>query len=138
MDRRPYLLLGLTMLRTPLGRVRGLGSAKEGVQHWWLQRITALALVPLTIWFVSSLVALAGAEHIDVIAWLRSPVVAISMVLLVAVTFHHAQSGLQVVIEDYVHEEGTKLALILTVKAAALIATLVGVFAVLKVAFRGL
>ena len=125
------------MLRTPLGRVRGLGSAKEGVQHWWAQRLTALALIPLTIWFVSCLVALAGAEHVDVVTWLRSPVAAISMVLLIGVTFHHAQGGLQVVIEDYVHEEGTKLALILAVKAVAIIAALAGVFAVLKIAFRG-
>ena len=125
------------MLRTPLGRVRGLGSAKEGVQHWWAQRLTSLALVPLTIWFVSSLVALAGAEHVDVITWLRSPVVAVSMVLLLGVTFHHTQAGLQVVIEDYVHDEGAKLALILAVKAVALIAALAGIFAVLKIALRG-
>jgi succinate dehydrogenase / fumarate reductase membrane anchor subunit len=125
------------MLRTPLGRVRGLGSAKEGVQHWWAQRLTSLALVPLTIWFVSSLVALAGAEHVDVITWLRSPVAAISMVLLLGVTFHHTQAGLQVVIEDYVHDEGAKLALILVVKAIALIAALAGIFAVLKIALRG-
>ena len=126
------------MLRTPLGRVRGLGAAKEGVHHWWTQRLTALALIPLAIWFVSSLVGLAGADYAEVVVWLRSPVVAITMVLLLGFTFHHAQAGLQVVIEDYVHDEGAKIALILAVKAVALIAAAAGIFAVLKIAFRGL
>ena len=126
------------MLRTPLGRVRGLGSAKQGTDHWWMQRLTALALVPLTIWFVASVVALAGAEYAQVVNWLRSPVVAISMMLLVGVTLHHAQAGLQVVIEDYVHDESGKLALILAVKAAAFVLALAGIFAVLKIAFGGL
>ena len=126
------------MLRSPLGRVRGLGSAKEGVEHWWLQRVTAIALIPLGIWFVSSLIAIAGADYVEVVAWLRSPVVAITLVLLIGVTFHHAQAGLQVVIEDYVHDEGAKIASILGVKAIALILALAGIFAVLKVAFGGL
>jgi succinate dehydrogenase / fumarate reductase membrane anchor subunit len=126
------------MLRSPLGRVRGLGSAKEGVAHWWAQRVTALALIPLTIWFVASVIALAGADYAAVVAWLRSPVVAALLVLLLFATFYHAALGLQVVIEDYVHEEGAKLAAILIVKALCLLLGLAGVLAVLKIAFGGL
>lgn len=125
-------------LRTPLGRVRGLGSAKEGVAHWWTQRVTALALIPLAIWFVASVVSLAGADYAEVVIWLRAPVVAALMVLLLVAAFYHAALGLQVVIEDYVHEEGAKLAAILLVKAVCLVLALAGVFAVLKIAFGGL
>ncbi len=125
-------------LRTPLGRVRGLGAAKEGVEHWWMVRLTSIALVPLTIWFVASIVALAGADYAEVVAWLRSPVVAVTMVLLVGITFHHTQAGLQVVIEDYVHDEAAKIAAIIVVKAASLVLGLAGIFAVLKIAFGGL
>ncbi|MEE8559565.1 MAG: succinate dehydrogenase, hydrophobic membrane anchor protein [Alphaproteobacteria bacterium] len=124
-------------LRTPLGRVRGLGSAREGVAHWWGQRLTAIALVPLAIWFVVSIAALAGADHGAVVAWLRAPVSAILMVLLIAVSFHHLQLGLQVVLEDYVQTEGLRLAAIIGVKFAAAAFALAAVFAVLKVAFGG-
>ncbi len=124
-------------LRTPLGRVRGLGSAREGVAHWWGQRLTAIALVPLTLWFVVSIAALAGADHGAVVAWLRAPVSAILMVLLIAVSFHHLQLGLQVVLEDYVKTEGLRLAAIIGVKIAAAAFALAAVVAVLKVAFGG-
>ena len=125
-------------LRTPLGRVRGLGSAKEGTEHWWMVRLTSLALIPLTVWFVASVVALADADYVAVVNWLRSPVVAVLMVILIGTTFHHAQAGLQVVIEDYVHGEAAKLAAILIVKAVALVLALAGIFAVLKIAFGAL
>ncbi len=124
-------------LRTPLGRVRGLGSAREGVAHWWGQRVTAIALVPLALWFVVSIAALAGADHGAVVAWLRAPVSAILMVLLIAVAFHHLQLGLQVVLEDYVQTEGLRRAAIIGVKFAAAAFALAAVFAVLKVAFGG-
>ena len=88
------------MLRSSLGRARGLGSAKEGVQHWWVQRMTALALVPLCLWFVASIVGLAGAPREEVVAWIGRPVPATLLLLLVAAGFHHSQLGLQVVIED--------------------------------------
>ncbi len=122
-------------LRTPLGRVRGLGSAKEGVGHWWAQRVTALALVPLSIWFVASVISLAGADHAAVVSWLGSPVVTVLMLLLLAATFYHAALGLQVVIEDYVHDEAVKIAGILIVKALCLVLGLAGAIAVLKIAF---
>jgi len=112
-------------MRSVLGRVRGLGSAKEGVAHWWAQRLTAVALVPLCLWFVASVVALIGAPYPVFVAWVRNPVEAVLLVLLLLATFHHAQLGLQVVIEDYVHHEPTKLASLLLVKGAALLLGLV-------------
>ncbi len=120
-------------LRSDFARVRGLGSAKEGVHHWWAQRVTAIALVPLTIWFVASVVSLAGAPHAAVVDWVATPLPALLLVLLLVATFHHAQLGLQVVIEDYVHAEGAKIALILLVKGAAVVLGLASVFAVLRI-----
>lgn len=124
-------------LRTPLGRVRGLGSAKEGVHHWWMQRTTALALVPLTIWFVSSVLSLVGAGHAAVVEWLASPWSATFMVLLIVATFYHMQLGLQVVIEDYVHNEGAKFASLLVMKGVTFVLGLVAVLSVLKIALGG-
>ncbi len=120
--------------RTALGKVRGLGSAKDGTHHWWVQRLTSVALVPLTLWFVASVVSLVGADHATVAAWVASPVAAVLLVLLIAVTFHHAQLGLQVVIEDYVHTEALKIAGIILVKFAAAVLGLACILAVVKVA----
>jgi succinate dehydrogenase / fumarate reductase membrane anchor subunit len=122
-------------LRTPLGRVRGLGSAKEGVAHWWAQRVTAVALIPLALWFVAAVAAHAGADHKTALDWLGQPFVAIVLVLLVVATFHHAQLGMQVVIEDYVHTEWARMALIVLVKFAAVALAIACIFAVLKIAF---
>lgn len=122
---------------TPLGRVRGLGSARDGTRHWWAQRLTAAALVPLSIWFVASLIFLTGADHTTVTAWLGSPVVAVLMVLLIVALFHHAQLGLQVVIEDYVHTEWLKLGLVVLGKLAAFTLAAFSVFAVLRMALAG-
>jgi succinate dehydrogenase / fumarate reductase membrane anchor subunit len=115
-------------LRSPLGRARGLGSAKDGTHHWWAQRVTAIALVPLTVWFVASVIGLAGAPLIELQAWVASPVVAVLLLILVGATFQHARLGVQVVIEDYVHHEGVKVALLLGAIAA---------FSILKLAFGG-
>ena len=123
--------------RSPLGKVRGLGSAKDGTHHWWMQRLTALALIPLAIWFVVSVVALIGKNHMAFAAWVKNPLSATLLILLIAATFHHAQLGLQVVIEDYVHGEGAKLAAILLVKGAALVLAGIGIFSVLRIAFGG-
>jgi succinate dehydrogenase / fumarate reductase, membrane anchor subunit len=123
-----------TSLRSPLGRVRGLGSAKEGVAHWWAQRLTALALIPLTLWFVISVISLAGAGHARTVAWIAAPVPAVLLVLLIAATFYHAVLGLQVVIEDYIHNEALRLGLIIVVKAAAVVLGAAAIFAVLKLA----
>lgn len=124
-------------LRTDLGKVRGLGSAKGGVAHWWAQRLTAVALVPLLLWFVASIAAMAGADLAAVRAWVASPVVAVLLVLLIGTAFHHGQLGLQVVIEDYVHKEGCKIACIILVKFAAVLLAAAGIFSVLKIAFAG-
>jgi succinate dehydrogenase membrane anchor subunit len=122
-------------LRTPLGRALGLGSAKQGVEHWWVQRVTAVALVPLAVWFVAALVAHLGADHAAAIAWLRSPLAAVAMILLVVATFVHMALGLQVVIEDYVHHEATKIASLVLVRLACWALGAAALFAVLRVAF---
>jgi len=109
-------------LQTPLSRVLGLGSAKEGVEHWWWQRITAVALVPLGIWFVVAIVPLAGADYAAARTWMTGPVNMTLLIAFVGALLHHAQLGLQVVIEDYVHHEGWKLLLLLTVKFLAALA----------------
>jgi succinate dehydrogenase / fumarate reductase, membrane anchor subunit len=122
-------------LRSPLGRVRGLGSAKDGTSHWWAQRLTALALIPLTVWFCISVIAMSGAGYATVAAWAGSPLVAGLLILLIVATFYHGALGLQVVIEDYVHHEIAKLALLLVVKAASLVLALAGVLSVLTLLF---
>src|SRR2546428_6351403 len=100
-------------MRSPLGRAIGLGSAKEGVEHWWRQRITALALVPLTLWLVIAVIGLVGAEHAVFVAWVRSPIPAVLLVLLLVATFYHTALGLQVVIQDYIHRGAIRLAAVL-------------------------
>ena len=121
-------------LRTPLSVVRGLGSAKEGVNHWWWQRLTAVAMIPLALWFVFSVAALSGAEHSTVKLWMQSPVVAALLILFVSVVFYHAQLGMQVVIEDYVHAEWLKHVCLLTLKFTAVFLTVVAVVVILQVA----
>ena len=121
-------------LRSPLRRVFGLGSAHSGVHHWWLQRLTSVALVPLTIWFVVSLLALPSLGYETVSAWMGQSSTALLLVLFVLVATWHSQLGVRVVVEDYVHGAGARtLTLVIVIFAHALIAV-AGVFAVLKVA----
>jgi succinate dehydrogenase / fumarate reductase membrane anchor subunit len=122
-------------MRSPLGRAIGLGSAKEGVDHWWWQRVSAIALVPLALWFVIAVVGLAGADLDTVILWLDNPLAAVLFILLLAATFYHGALGLQVVIEDYVHNEGAKFAALIIMKLAAFLLAALGIFCVLKLAF---
>lgn len=124
-------------LRSPLGHVRGLGAAKEGTAQWWAERMTALALVPLTFWFVASVVALAGADYQTMRDWMSSPVVAGLLILVVVVTFYHMALAVQVVIEDYVHIEPVKFAGLIAVKGLCILLGLTGVLSVLTVLFRG-
>lgn len=121
-------------LRTPLAEARGLGSAKEGVGRWWHQRLTAIALVPLTLWFGFSVALLGSADYYTVIDWLAHPVNAVLMILLLAVGFWHGALGVQEVIEDYIASEWRKLALLLLVQLAAVVLALAGIFAVLRIA----
>lgn len=121
-------------LRTALGQVRGLGSAKDGTHHWWMQRVTAVALVPLTLWFVVGLIGHVGAEQSAVQAWLANPVNAGLMILFVATAYYHGYLGTQVVIEDYVHHELLKLASVLAVKFALAFLGIVSIIAILKLA----
>jgi len=121
-------------MRSPLGRAIGLGSAKEGVEHWWRQRVTAVALVPLTLWFVIAVIGLVGADHAVFVAWVRSPMPAILLVLLLVATFYHTALGLQVVIEDYIHREGMRLAALLIMRFLCIVFAVRGIFAVLKMA----
>ena len=119
---------------TELGRVRGLGAAKNGVGHWWQQRVTAVANIALMLWFVISLVRLPALDYASTVMWLRQPVAAIPMLLLIVSVFYHFRLGVQVFIEDYLHNEGTKLLALLALNFYALGGAAAAVFAVLKVA----
>jgi len=121
----------------PLGRARGLGSAKHGAAHWWTQRVSAVALAPLTLWFVYSAVHLTGADQARVHGWLSRPASAILMSLFIFTTFYHLSLGVQVVIEDYVHREGVKLTALLAIKGLIVLAAAASLFTVLHVAVGG-
>ena len=118
--------------RSPLGRARGLGSARAGAAHWWAQRLTAIALVPLTLWFIWAVIRLKGAEQLDVIAWLSAPLPLVLMLTLIVATFHHLQLGLQVVIDDYVPDHAKNLTALLAVKAGCVLLALACIVSVLK------
>ena len=121
-------------LRSPLGRVLGHGSAKEGVHHWWVQRLTSIALIPLTVWFVFSMLGLPSFDYATVHAWIGQTWTALLLVLFIATATWHSKLGAQVIIEDYVHGGTKTLSLILSTFAHTLVAA-VAIFAVLKVAF---
>ncbi|MDG2242749.1 MAG: succinate dehydrogenase, hydrophobic membrane anchor protein [Rhodospirillaceae bacterium] len=122
-------------LRSALGRARGLGSAKEGTHHWWLQRVTAIALVPLTMWLVASIVALSGFGHEAFVVWFGRPLNATLIILFLGVSFHHAQLGMQVVIEDYVSHHGWRTTLNLLVKFACYGLATLSIVSILTIAF---
>ena len=122
-------------LRSPLGQVSGLGSAKDGTGHWWSQRVTAVALVPLTLWFLFSLLMLPNLEYATVRIWLSFPMSAFLAALLVAVLTHHSYLGTTVVIEDYVHSNGLKLLFLLWLRFLYVLVGGASIFAILRVAF---
>jgi succinate dehydrogenase / fumarate reductase membrane anchor subunit len=124
-------------LRSPIGRVLGLGAAKEGVSHWWSQRVTSVALVLLGVWFVASLLRMPTFGHEFVAAWVAMPLNAVLLLLLVGTMIYHSQLGVQVVVEDYVHHHGLKIVTMLLLTFAHVVLAALAIFAVLRIAFGG-
>lgn len=124
-------------METPIARVRGLGSARSGAHHWWLERLTSVSTLILFVWFIVSLLRLPSLEHDIVTSWLAAPLVAVPMLLLIVSTFWHLKLGLQVVIEDYVHEDGLRLFSITLLNFFAIALGALAFFSVLKIAFGG-
>jgi succinate dehydrogenase / fumarate reductase membrane anchor subunit len=122
-------------LETPLARARGLGSAREGAEHWWHERLSSVAVLLLFVWLIVSLLRLPALDYRVVTEWLRDPRAAVPMLLLVAATFWHLKMGLQVVIEDYVHDEGNKFLAVAVLTFASVGGAAFALFAVLKIAF---
>ncbi|MGC3980736.1 MAG: succinate dehydrogenase, hydrophobic membrane anchor protein [Steroidobacteraceae bacterium] len=122
-------------LRSPLGKVLGLGSAKAGAHHWWVQRVSAVGLLLLAPWFLFSLIALGDLSYANVVGWIATPINTVLLSLLVLTVTYHAQLGLQVVVEDYVAAKGTKVVVLLLINFALLVLGVLGVFSVLRIAF---
>jgi len=127
----------MSNFRTPLSRVKGLGSAKEGTSHFWSQRLTAIALVPLVLWLAFSIASLPDMDYIAIREWLSTPFNAIVMILFIIAGFYHARLGLQVVIEDYIGSHGPRTAAIIAVTFIAAALGVTGVFSVMRIAFAG-
>ena len=126
-------------IQTPLARVRHLGSAKEGADHWWWQRLTAILLVPLSLWFVASIwwLIIGGATYEAFQDWLSGPVAAILMLIFVGALFYHLKLGLQVVTEDYVHKKAVKWMFLVIINLGCLIGAVAAVYSTVAVAFGG-
>lgn len=124
-------------LRSPLARVRGLGSARAGTEEFIIQRLTAIALIPLLLWFVVSIIHLVRADHATVIQWIRTPWVTVSLILLILVLFQHAHAGLREVLQDYVHQEIIKTISMVAMKFFVITITVSSVLAILHIALGG-
>ena len=120
-------------LRSDLSKVKGLGTAKEGVHHWRAQRLTAIALLPLGLWFVLSLLCLVNSPYAEVVAWISQPYATVLLLALSIALFWHLQLGLQVVIEDYVHAAWLQIALQVGLRGAALLGALLAIVSILKI-----
>jgi len=121
-------------MRSPLGRVLGLGAAGSGVHHWWVQRVTAVALVPLSIWLVVSLLSLPSLDFVTIVSWMGGTWTASLLVLLVLTASWHSQLGIQVVLEDYVHDHGLKAVGLMLSAFSHVVIAVAGSFAVLRIA----
>jgi succinate dehydrogenase / fumarate reductase membrane anchor subunit len=124
-------------MRTPLQRVEGLGAAHMGTLHFWRQRLTAVALIPLSVWFIASALAYVGAEQGAVAAFFTVPMNAILMFLLIVAAIYHMSLGLQVIIEDYFHQEGLKIALLTLSRGASWAVGAACAYALFRMAFAG-
>ena len=123
-------------MRSPLARATGLGSAREGTGTWWAERVSAVVLVPLTLWFFGSIIAHTGSDYSSFVAWVRAPLVTTMMILLLVALFHHTALGLQVVIEDYVHSDA-KFATMIAMRLGCAALGIAGIVATLRIAFSG-
>ena len=123
--------------RTPLSIARGLGSSKDGLGHWWMQRLTSIALVPLVLWFVVSIIALAGQDRGHVLTWLHSPFHGVVLSLFLITALYHANLGLQAIFEDYIQARWLQLSSRIAADFAAVFLGFAGVFALLRLAIGG-
>lgn len=119
--------------RTPLARARGLGSARSGAGHWWAQRITAVALVPLTLWFLVSFAQLIRTDHAAFVDWLRSSLNAVLMIMFVIVMFYHAALGLRTIAEDYLHDDFVRVSALVILPIASLLLAITSIVAIIRV-----
>jgi succinate dehydrogenase / fumarate reductase, membrane anchor subunit len=124
--------LNVDILRSQLGRVRGLGAARAGSGTWWLERLTSIALIPLSLWFIASAISLEGATRADVVAWLHEPVSLVLMLCLIVATFWHMEMGLRAVVEDYVHHEIARVASLLIIRGLSIVLALFCLIAALR------
>ncbi|MDQ3731816.1 MAG: succinate dehydrogenase, hydrophobic membrane anchor protein [Pseudomonadota bacterium] len=120
-------------LRTPLSAARGLGSAKSGFGHWWMARVTSIALIPLTLWFVFTVASFGSMDHTAFVAWVRSPMITVLLIITLAVTIYHTMLGLRVIIEDYVHVEWMKVTGVMIMNFTCVLLLAVGLLATLKI-----
>jgi len=125
----------MSNFRTPLSQVKGHGSAKEGTGHFWMQRLTAIAMVPLVLWLCFSVASLPGMSQADIRAWLSAPFSAVLMIVLFLTGLYHAKLGLQVIIEDYVGNHGIRTIGIIAVTLLFALLAVLGVFSVMRIAF---
>lgn len=123
--------------RNPILRARGLGSSKDGLHHWWMQRLSALGLLPLVLWFVVSIISISGRSHAEVIAWMKSPHNSVLLSLFLIVTLYHSNLGLQKIFEDYVQARWLQLTSRIVAGFAAVLLGFAGVFSLLSLAFGG-
>lgn len=122
--------------RSDLGRVRALGSAKEGTHHWWVMKVSSFALIPLTLWFVYSVLHLLGGDQAAVQAWVKQPVQAITLLLFIGFSLHHSANGIQTVMEDYIHTPFLKIVLMVGNKLLHVVLAAVAAFSIITLALK--
>lgn len=127
----------MTDMKTPLAKVRGLGSAGTGVHHWWLQRLTALGNIPLGLFVVVSFMMNAGADHAHWVAWIKQPTVSVLLILFVANSFYHMKLGLMVPVEDYVSRKRARIAAAVLINFTVILMAALSIFSILRIAFGG-